>query len=39
MDLVRRFVGEETPHRFLEPAKRGFFQRIFGAEEATTYAG
>jgi septum site-determining protein MinD len=39
MDLVRRFVGEERPHRFLEPAKRGFFQRIFGAEEATTYAG
>jgi septum site-determining protein MinD len=39
MDLVHRFVGEERPHRFLEPAKRGFFQRIFGADEATTYAG
>lgn len=39
MDLVHRFVGEERPHRFLEPAKRGFFHRIFGADEATTYAG
>jgi len=39
MDLVHRFVGEERPHRFLEPAKRGFFSRIFGMEEASTYAG
>jgi septum site-determining protein MinD len=39
MDLVHRFVGEERPHRFLEPAKRGFFRRIFGSDEATTYAG
>jgi septum site-determining protein MinD len=39
MDLVHRFVGQERPHRFLEPVKRGFFSRIFGADEATTYAG
>ena len=39
MDLVYRFVGEDRPHRFLEPAKRGFFQRIFGGNEASSYAG
>jgi septum site-determining protein MinD len=39
MDIVHRFLGEERPHRFLEPAKRGFFRRIFGSDEATTYAG
>jgi septum site-determining protein MinD len=38
-DLVHRFLGEDRPYRFLEPAKRGFFRRIFGMEEATTYAG
>jgi septum site-determining protein MinD len=39
LDLVHRFVGEERPHRFLEPTKRGFFSRIFGADEATAFAG
>jgi septum site-determining protein MinD len=39
LDLVHRFVGEERPHRFLEPAKRGFFSRLFGGDEATAYAG
>ena len=37
-DLVHRFLGEERPHRFLEP-KRGFFSRVFGGDEAATYAG
>jgi septum site-determining protein MinD len=39
LDLVRRFVGESLPHRFLEPAKLGFFARIFGGGEAVAYAG
>lgn len=39
LDLAHRFVGEERPHRFLEPVKRGFFRRMFGMPEATSYAG
>lgn len=42
LDLVRRFVGEEVPFRFLEPVKRGFFTRIFGGGgggESFAYAG
>ena len=39
MDLVYRLTGQERPHRFLEPAKRGFFSRIFGMNEASTFAG
>ena len=34
LDLVHRFLGEERPHRFLEPTKRGFFSRIFGGDQA-----
>lgn len=29
-DVVARFLGEEVPHRFLEPPKKGFLQRMFG---------
>lgn len=29
-DIVRRFLGETLPHRFLEQPKRGFFSRMFG---------
>jgi septum site-determining protein MinD len=32
LDLVHRFVGEDRPQRFLEPAKRGFFSRMFGTD-------
>jgi septum site-determining protein MinD len=39
LDLVRRFVGEELPHRFLEPVKRSFFSRIFGGGAEAAYAG
>ena len=40
LDLVRRFVGEEVPFRFLELAKRGFFNRMFGGGgEAAAYGG
>ncbi|CAA6810719.1 MAG: Septum site-determining protein MinD [uncultured Thiotrichaceae bacterium] len=29
-DVVKRFLGEDIPHRFLDEAKKGFFKRIFG---------
>jgi septum site-determining protein MinD len=29
-DMVDRFLGEERPLRFIKPAKKGFFTRIFG---------
>jgi septum site-determining protein MinD len=40
LDLVKRFTGEEVAFRFLEPAKRSFFNRIFGGGgEMAAYAG
>lgn len=29
-DVIKRFLGEDVPHRFLDEAKKGFFKRIFG---------
>lgn len=29
-DAVGRLLGEDLPHRFLTPARKGFFARIFG---------
>ena len=29
-DMVYRYLGETKPHRFLEPAKKGLLQRMFG---------
>lgn len=29
-DFVRRFLGENVPHRFLEVEKKGLFKRLFG---------
>ena len=29
-DAVARLLGEDLPHRFLTPARKGFFARIFG---------
>jgi len=29
-DVVRRYLGEEVPHRFLEEDKKGIFGRLFG---------
>ncbi|OED44591.1 septum site-determining protein MinD [Endozoicomonas sp. (ex Bugula neritina AB1)] len=29
-DVVSRFLGQEKPHRFLTPSKKGLFQRMFG---------
>lgn len=40
MDVVNRFTGNQVPFRFLQAAKRGFFNRIFGGGgEAAAYAG
>jgi septum site-determining protein MinD len=30
-DAVARLLGEERPMRFVEPKRKGFFQRMFGA--------
>lgn len=32
-DAVSRLLGEEKPHRFLKPEKKGLFQRIFKNRE------
>lgn len=29
-DVVRRYLGEDVPHRFIEAEKRGFLGRLFG---------
>ena len=29
-DVVRRFLGEERPMRFIDAPKPSFFQRVFG---------
>ncbi|MEI6414174.1 MAG: septum site-determining protein MinD [Pseudomonadota bacterium] len=31
-DMVARYLGEELPLRFLDPARRGFFSRLFGGD-------
>lgn len=28
-DMVARYLGEDVPHRFLQPEKRGFLRRLF----------
>jgi septum site-determining protein MinD len=35
LDVVKRFLGEQQPHRFIEQEKRGFFARLFGSDLAT----
>ncbi|MGB7216735.1 MAG: septum site-determining protein MinD [Gammaproteobacteria bacterium] len=30
-DAVARFLGEQRPHRFITPEKKGFFGRLFGS--------
>jgi len=30
MDVVRRYLGENLPHRFLEEQRKGLFGRLFG---------
>jgi septum site-determining protein MinD len=29
-DVVRRYLGEDTPHRFIDEEKKGLFGRLFG---------
>lgn len=29
-DVVRRYLGEQVPHRFVEEERKGFFGRLFG---------
>ena len=36
-DAVKRFLGEDQPHRFLTTEKRGFFSRLFSP--SNVYAG
>jgi septum site-determining protein MinD len=36
-DAIKRFLGQEQPHRFLTHDKRGFFARLFSTSNA--YAG
>jgi septum site-determining protein MinD len=33
-DAVSRFLGEEKPHRFIEPERKGLFKRLFGGRAA-----
>ncbi|KAA2212714.1 septum site-determining protein MinD [Teichococcus oryzae] len=33
-DAVARFLGEDRPHRFIDPEKRGFLSRLFGGRAA-----
>jgi septum site-determining protein MinD len=37
MDAIKRFLGEEQPHRFMTAEKKGFFSRLFAPTGA--YAG
>ncbi len=30
LDVVKRYLGEDTPHRFVEEEKKGLFSRLFG---------
>jgi septum site-determining protein MinD len=38
-DVVRRFTGEEQPHRFIQIKKSGFFSRLFGGDPSVAVAG
>jgi septum site-determining protein MinD len=39
IDVVKRFLGEEQPHRFIEVDKRGFFARLFGGDPHVATVG
>jgi len=38
-DVVKRLLGLQSPHRFIEGEKRGFFSRLFGAGEQRAVVG
>lgn len=31
-DVVTRYLGKETPHRFIDEAKKGLFSKLFGSK-------
>jgi len=37
VDAIKRFLGEDQPHRFISAEKRGFFSRLFSP--SNVYAG
>ena len=39
LDVVKRFLGEAQPHRFIDAEKRGFFARLFGTEQSIATVG
>jgi septum site-determining protein MinD len=39
LDVVKRFMGETHPHRFIDADKRGFFSKLFGSDPGVAYAG
>jgi septum site-determining protein MinD len=39
LDVVKRFLGEVQPHRFINDEKRGFFARLFGADQPVATVG
>ncbi|HEX4352514.1 MAG TPA: septum site-determining protein MinD, partial [Polyangiales bacterium] len=39
IDVVKRFLGEAQPHRFIEADKRGFFARLFGGDPYVATVG
>jgi septum site-determining protein MinD len=39
VDVVKRFLGEQQPHRFIEEDKRGFFARLFGGDPYVATVG
>jgi septum site-determining protein MinD len=39
MDVVKRFLGEAQPHRFIQADKKGFFARLFGGDTSVATVG
>lgn len=38
-DVIKRLLGQQQPHRFIESEKKGFFSRLFGAGEQRVAVG
>jgi septum site-determining protein MinD len=38
-DVVKRLLGEQHPHRFIDAEKRGFFSRLFGPNDQRVAVG
>jgi septum site-determining protein MinD len=39
LDVVKRFLGEKLPHRFIDVEKKGFFARLFGTDQSVATVG